>query len=311
MRDTTGPQNYQNLSDRIYYSFWSWKLIKDCPYSFYLNVIKKTPRPKKASKHNAIQGSIPGNQSEDFFRLPINQRDMNFFIDTFDKYWHAFLQKEHVDFAEYARQALKRKKIALKGKTEEELSQLGYKLKYDETKQHCSNLMRLISQLNLHKMPARTELPFNVTLEPAVRKGQVFTPELAIGGRIDLVVELGNNVEEIWDVKAVKSPKSLDSDQLLMYKMGRQAAGKTVRRTGYLHAKQCKAAGIPFQSGHEDRLKKMMRQSMVYYNHNSWPAQYRSWKCGYCDVRQACETFKRREAHKGQVSKLKPGKVSF
>jgi len=299
---------YDDLSKRIYFSFWSWQLIKDCPQSFYLNVIKKAERPRNRSLHNAIQGSIPDAQAEDFFRIPINERDMNFFLDTFTAYWDRFLKENHVDFVAYAKQALKSKKIEIPT-DEEKLHEIGYKLKIEETRHAVSNLMRLMASMGFHKAEVLTQVSFNVTIEPSKESGGVFTPELAIGGRIDMVVSLGGDIEEIWDIKAVKNPSQQDPDQLLIYKMGRQAQGKIVKRTGFLFAKQCKPITKKFTPAHEDRIKKMMRQAMFYYRNDSWPANYRSWKCKWCDVRNHCETYRRRTS--GPLVELKAGKVDF
>lgn len=295
---------YSDLSKRIYFSFWSWALIKNCPHSFYLNVIKKVDRPQGQSKHNAIQGGVPDAMATDFFKLPKQTRDMNFFIERFQHYWDLFLKENAVDFLAYARQYAKSKRMQLPTEDEDNLREFGMKLKYDETKESTSNLMRLLSHMNIHKMDVETQVSFNITLEPAIEKGNMFQPELAIGGRIDMVVTLDANTEEIWDVKAVKSPNNLDSDQLLMYKMGRQAAGKTVKRVGYLHAKQCKAETKKFLPVHEDRLKKLMRQAQVYFKNDSWPANYQEWSCGYCDVRTMCDTFKRRTSGSPELINL-------
>lgn len=309
--DTTGPRNYKDLANRIYFSFWSWNLLKDCPQSFYLRVLCKSDGPKTESKHNAIQGSIPGTQSEVFFRLPIHEREMGFFIDTFDFYWNDFIKNNKVDFAAFALQHIKSEKLDITNTDPVFLHDFGYKIKLDETREHCHNLMKMISSLGLHRAHTETEVPFNVTLEPAREEPGMRTPELAIGGRIDLVVSLGNNNEEVWDVKAVKKPNSLDPDQLLMYKMGRQAMGKVVVRTGYLHAKQGRAEAKKFLPVHEDELRKMMRQSMFYFNNNQWPTNFRKWRCGYCDVRTDCPAWKDKERHDAALSQLKSGKVEF
>jgi len=193
----------------------------------------------------------------------------------------------------------------------QELWDFGLRLKLEETRQACSNLMRLIAGMRIDKMDVATQVSFNVTLEPAKEKGSMFSPELAIGGRIDMVVTLDENTEEIWDIKAVKSPRALDSDQLLMYKMGRQAAGKTIRRVGYIHAKQCKAETKKFLPVHESTLKKLMRQAMVYFNNDSWPANYRSWRCGWCDVRMHCAAYQDRQANDSALKNLTGGKVDI
>lgn len=301
---------YQNLSKRIYFSYWSWNLLKNCPHSFYLNVMVKKERPK-SSMHNALVGGVPDAQATDFFKIPTRQRDMNFFIDTFDSYWNAWLKENPVDFKLVATNELKRREESGLITDPSELEQFGLKFKYIETKDACLNLMKLISHMNLHKMEVTTQVPFNITLEPAVEKGNVFTPELAVGGRIDIVVALDASTEEIWDVKAVKSPSSMDTDQLLIYKMGRQAAGKTIKRVGYLHAKQCKAETKKFLPVHEVQLKKLMRQAMVYFKNNSWPANYIDYRCGYCDVREHCETFKERTANEHSLKGLVQGKVDI
>lgn len=312
MPQPTNP--YADLSRRIYFSYWSWNLIKNCPHSYYLNVIKKEERPK-GSMHNALVGGVPDAQATDFFKIPINQRDMNFFIDTFDSYWNAWIKDNPVDFKLVGEKAIEKameKNSAIEPiKDPEQLKQFGLQLKYAETKDACSNLMRLISHMSLHKMEVQTQVPFNVTLEPMIENGSIFRPELAIGGRIDLVVALDANTEEIWDVKAVKSPGSMDTDQLLIYKMGRQASGKTVKRVGYLHAKQCKAEAKKFLPVHENQLKALMRQAMVYFKNDSWPANYVPWSCGYCDVRERCETFKKKQATESSLKSLIPGKVDI
>lgn len=279
--------------------------------SYYLNVIKKADKKLAKSLHNAIQGSIPDEQATQFFKLPVNERDMNYFIDTFDEFWNAFLAENPVDFGAFATQVCRQKKLPAP-EDPEELRAFGYKLKYEETKEHCFNLMKLLSHLRIHKMEAETQASFNVTLEPASEKNGVFTPELRVGGRIDLVVLLARNEEEIWDIKAVKNPNGLDSDQLLMYKMGRQAQGKIVKRTGYLHAKQCKATAKKFYPAHEEQLKKMLRQAMIYFKQDSWPANYRDWKCGadgYCDVKAKCPKALERAGNNAELVKLMPGKV--
>lgn len=306
----TNPNPYGDLSRKIYFSYWSWNLIKHCPQSYYLNVIKKEDRPK-GSLHNALVGGVPDAQATDFFRIPNGTRDMNFFIDTFESYWQAWIKENFVDFKLVADKALKDKDLTGTITDPDELYQFGVQLKYAETKEACSNLMRLIAHMNLHKMEVQTQVSFNVTLEPAVEQGNVFTPELAIGGRIDLVVALDSQTEEIWDVKAVKSPNSMDTDQLLIYKMGRQAAGKTVRRVGYLHAKQCKAETKKLLPVHETQIKKLMRQAMVYFRNDSWPANYVPWSCGYCDVRTRCETYKKKISNETSLKGMVPGKAEF
>lgn len=89
--------------------------------------------------------------------------------------------------------------------------------------------------------------------------------------------------------------------------MGRQAAGKVIKRTGYLHAKQCKADTKHYLPVHENRLKKLMRQAMIYFNTDSWPANYTKWSCAYCDVRGMCPTFKRKTGGNPEVIKLVGG----
>lgn len=309
--DTTGKHNYSNLKERLYFSFWSWNLLKDCPQSFYLRIILRKEPPKGESKHNAIQGGVPDKQAEDFFKIPVNQRDMNFFLDTFEQYWNQFLQEQPVDWVMYALAHAKKKNIKLASTDPDFLRTFGHNLRKEETREHCTNLMSLISGLRLHEKVVHTQFPFNVTIEPKKESPGMLQPELAFGGRPDLVVELGNNHVEIWDVKAVQSPKQLDQDQLLIYKMGLQMLGKVVDRVGYLHAKQKEVDVKRLTVIDEDALKKSMRQSAYYINSNQWPANYRKWKCSYCDVRQDCHAYQAKQEHDSVLAGLKSGRVDF
>lgn len=328
----------------IYFSFWSWSLLKDCPHSFYLNVIEQVERPKSLDKGNAIQGSIPHSQSEDFFRLPIPQRDMNFFLETFEDYWKKFIKENHVDWMQHGARflkymsretkstvqfwgrkhgiivpekgfpwkELKREQIIAQFQHKQDaLGELGYVTKKAETLEHSKNLMRLVASLELHKRAARTELPFKSIIEPGRSDATGFTPELAIGGRIDLVIDLDENTCEVWDVKGVQDPKNLDIDQLIIYKMGVQAGGKIVRRVGYLDVKNCDAIVKKVLDSHEYQLRKTMRFAATHFKHNQWPANYREWKCKMCDVRSHCQTFQSRLSRSQELADLTPGKVDW
>jgi hypothetical protein len=324
----------------IYFSYWSWSMIKQCPHKFYLNVIVKTPRPEKRDMGNAIQGSIPHAQSEDFFKIPIQQRDMNFFLDTFEQYWNKILKESYVDWdiqgARYLKYMKVRDPFYLKwaaqyripvppsgniykdAKIEQiignhqqhGLAEFGLLAKKAETFEHTKNLMRLIAQLKLHQRTCYTEIPFKVTVEPEKSDANGITPALTLGGRIDLVAEVDTG-EEIWDVKGVKDAKQLDVDQLTIYRMGRRAQGKIVTRVGYLDLKGCKADARRIHDTDEHQLRKQMRFATTYFKTGDWPANYIEWQCKMCDVKEACATYKIRTSTEDLAPAMTPGKVPF
>lgn len=307
-------------SDQVYFSYWSWHLLKDCPLSYKLIVLGGL-RKSNRDTGNAIQGSIPDKMSEVFFALPPTQRDVSFFLDPqkFEQHWSEFLQAERVDWMFQARRYAK-KRPALKADIPEQLkpeqekfwSEWALKLKKAETWQHVTNMVKLITTMGLQHKQTSSQVEFKVQVEPSQTKDGVLIPSLSIGGRIDLVVQEENNVEDIWDVKAVEQPKKLDLDQLIIYRMARRAQGKTVRTVGYLHARQCEIDPKKITDGHEYELRKLMRTSLRYFISNNFPANWRPWWCpNYCDARDICEVHQRHVAGSALLSKIKAGEVSF
>lgn len=314
-----GPPPKDDPRD-LYFSFWSWQLLKNCPLSYKLIVLdKRDVDRKKRDFGTAIQGSVAHAQSEDFFRLPKGQRDMQWFLDTFDAYYKKLVKDNYIDWVAHGIRHLRKRQPYKDMTPEEVVAKLGESRCREEGKESkrketygCTvGLMKLVSAAKLHTLDVRTEVPFRVIVQQASSTGSAYTPSITIGGRIDLVFDITSAMVEIWDVKGIKNPKDLDTDQVLIYRLGMQAQGKAVRRQGYLLLKQEKHKAVQFNVGHANQLFLAMRMASVHFRNNQWPANYKSWKCGWCDVRDLCPTYQNRHGQEEELKKMLPGKVTW
>lgn len=280
------------MQREIYFSYSAWNLLKDCPYSYKLRYVDKVPTVRDGQ--NAIQGNVPGKQAEDFFRFPIDRRNVSFFLETFDHYWNQFtvnsMQVGHDDFIDWhmAGQRLAKKKKMV-GLDRNQLIEFAIRSKYEETKSCSAALASLITLHGFAQWNCETEVPFKMTIHP----DQASDPTILIGGRLDLLLFGPEDFEEIWDFKATKDPPG-NADQLLFYAIARRAMGKKVQKTGFILMKLGRIDERPLTEADEDKLIAEMRKSSLYFDNNYWPANYRKWKCeGYCDMAYACPTAQR------------------
>lgn len=289
--------------------------MKDCPMSYRLNVIDR-PAGKKRDAGHAVQGSIPDILSENFFGMDPKTRDPRYFSDqkVFNETWDKFTAENAIDWAKQAAWYAKKMGVVMPPDWAENVQSLerwrkwAFDLKKTETEQHTRNMVKLITALGLTRMKTQSQVNFRVEIEPARTVDGERVASLSIGGRIDLVVE-DNDVEDIWDVKAVRDVGRLDVDQLIMYRMGRRAQGKIVRTTGYLLARQCKIQTKKITDSHEYELRRLLRVAGTYFRKDVWPANWRPWWCpNYCDVRDSCpEHLKRTQRNEELDEKLKSG----
>jgi len=314
----SAPKYKKPSKDNLYFSFWSWGLLKDCPQSFYLNVIKR-PEKRKRDVGHAVQGSIPDILSENFFAMDPKTRDTRYFLDkkVFSTTWDQFLGSNSIDWLKQAEWYAKKMNMRLPENWQNNAKRWAgwaLELKRKETELHTQNMVKLITALGLVRMKTESQVNFRVELEPERVVDGERIPSLSIGGRIDLVVYDGS-YEDIWDVKAVRDANKLDVDQLIMYRMGRRAEGKIVRTTGYLLARQCKIQKKKITDSHEYELRRLLRVAHSYFRKDVWPANWRPWWCPkYCDVSGACpEHQKRTERNEELDRRLQqgPGKVTF
>lgn len=283
-------------------------MIKTCPHKFKLRVLDKQQIPKisqDAGSH--IHGSVPHAQAEDFFKLPVGERDLNFFDDTFNKYWLKYVNESRVDYAKWGKKSSELTEVPWGYSSWEEY---GYFVKQAEARNASRVLAWLIAQKGLHTRVVRPELPFRVMVEPKSVVGLVEVPGLILGGRIDLVFEAPAGMIDIWDIKAVGDPKKLDDDQLMIYKMGVEGGeGKRVRDLGYMLLKQ--GQYLPCTAGAADltKLRANMRLVRKYFEVGSWPARP-GFYCKFCDVRYFCRQFNRNKVGNNLVDRvLRHGKV--
>lgn len=294
--------------------------MKDCPQSFYLNVINPKPREKvKDDLGFAIQGSIPDILSENFFKMDPKTRDPRYFCDkkVFTTTWDEFVGKNYIDWIKQAHRYAKKLGVKMPDNWQQESKRWedwARDLKLKETELYTQNMVKLITSLGLVNMKTESQVEFRVEIEKQREVDGEMIPSLTIGGRIDLVVHDGD-VEDIWDVKAVENASKLDVDQLIMYRMGRRAQGKTVRTTGYLMARQCRIQGKKITDSHEYELRRLLRVAHSYFRKDVWPANWRPWWCPhFCRVRDDCPTHQARVTRNEELDKKLqqgPGKVNF
>lgn len=274
------------------YSFSAWSTLKDCPKSYELKYIKKIKVPR--DNQNTIQGLIPGKQAEDFFRQPPEARKREFFEETFDKYWEDFV-KESTDQASstYVNWYSLGAKIAHKEKrpmNDATFIDLAFWKKYEESKAASKALSYVLEESGFLLLNAEPEVDF--ILEVTIPEQDLV---LTLVGRMDLLITLSDGREDIWDFKVTKYPTKLDPDQLVLYRLARQHAGKTVRRTGYVLVKQSATQDKEIGDEHGKLLIKSMADSKAFFVNNYWPTNFRDWKCReYCDVRLHCEAAQAR-----------------
>lgn len=291
----------------IYFSFWSWKLLKSCAHSYRLTLFENL-RAEKREAGNAIQGGVPDKMAEDYFGKPLEWRKQNglqWFYDNFEHYWNLWQSQkdtwvswmsdeEMLTVDKLIESGVERKNWpeSLKGKHH-------HRMKKQETIEHIKALVEMINDRNLNDLQVKSQLSFKVQ----IADGNDYV--LSAGGRIDLLFEVTPGVWDIWDMKGVKDPKSNDIDQLIIYKMGMQAQGMVVRNTGFLNMKQKVFDTQPVTAITEAKLRSdmvdMFRKTVA--KGTFWP-NYRKWACGYCDVRDACSTFQEYGNAKGDLDAL-------
>lgn len=309
-----------SLSEEIYLSFWSWSMLKACPQHFKLRILDKKRMEGPDDKGQAIQGGVPHLLSEDFFKKPIGDRDLNWFYENFQSYWDRWCEEitskgDRIDWAHAGKMML--------DKADRERLPLGYKdwvdygkkVKFAETWKHVENLVHLIQANALHEMEVETELPFRVEVDPGVppKDGQPGLPPIKLGGRIDAVFKTSDGFIDIWDLKGVKSDSKVDKDQVLIYKMGMEALGRKVRKTGFLMMKQNKMLPVKLLPAASAALKAQIRMAVRTAMSGNWQPNYNPYTCGYCDVKDHCQAYKALNRGDGlvQLPKNTPGKVEF
>lgn len=291
-------------------SFTRWSRLKECPRSYYLRYVAKVPHLD--DNFHTIAGKLPGKQAELFYRLKPADRKIEFFADTFEERWTEFVLdsndktvgEKYVDWVGQGRRLLK--KLQKAGKAPPDSSwEIGkpsvdflFKLAFETCKADakvCSNALALMIRTHgLFDAEGDTELQFELHIDPE-DDGNVDqnVPRLKIGGFIDLLIRKPDGVE-VWDWKTTKYPDKLDIDQLILYSMVMRASKADVLKVGYLLVRQNRVDRRPVTPAMEYGLRKQLRQVGVYHRGNRWPANFREWKCEYCDVRHSCTEAKER-----------------
>lgn len=262
----------------VYFSFWSWKMLKVCPHQYKLTLYEKL-RPAKMDKGNAIQGGVPDKMAEVFFAMPVAQRQeltLQWFYDQFEYYWNLWTKDAWVDWSKH-NQGEKKK----------------------ETLAHIQNLVQMLNEKHFVDMVCETQKEFK---QKVYEDGEL---TLTVGGRIDCLFEVTSNVWDIWDLKGVKKVEYNDIDQLLIYKMGMTAMGRNIRTVGFLNMKQKqfdpKPAGEAELTALKSKMVDLFKKTVLK---GVFMPIYQAWSCSYCDVRGACATFQEKERSSLQVADL-------
>jgi hypothetical protein len=184
-------------------------------------------------------------------------------------------------------------------------AEFGMAFKYKETYDCYVTMVKLFQMMDLIRAEIRPEYAFRRKIDP----------KITIGGRIDIVHDLPNNICDILDLKGVKSPSKLDVEQLIFYRLGMKAEGKRIRKTGYLLLKHNRPELKNVTEVHEKVLIQNMKRSekMIKSKREiDFPANVRSWKCPhYCDARDFCKPFKAQYGNNEMLRKMQTGKVDF
>lgn len=117
---------------------------------------------------------------------------------------------------------------------------------------------------------------------------------------------------ELWDWKATAKENS-DIDQLIIYQMASRANGRVPHRVGFAYLKKLKLHHEHILPVHELKLRTLMRQLAPMAERAGYPADFASWKCNMCDVKNLCDAYQRHKDKKSliPVSALRPGKISL
>jgi len=281
VRPLAGKNPRKIFPGKAYFSYWSYNLYKTCPKAFDLTVLQSIRLDKKKEgvmDHGYIAvGTIPHNISEIYFADPPGQRNPEIFNE-----WHPmmeeFLEDHWVDWETHTHQDMK---TAIHTCTK--------------------NLWRLIQENDLVEREVLSEENFVQHLDN----------KLVIGGRVDLIVKVDENLYDILDIKATLNPSRLNKEQLLIYKLGLEASGRKVRNVGYLLLRQGRRKDVRVTEAEEYQIKKVMRNFGERIESKEFPANYTWRSCKWCDVKNHCETYKVNTANNQFLSPTQPGVNKF
>lgn len=260
-----------------YFSYWSYSTYSKCPLRYKLQCLDRVAVEKEAMDHGYItQGSVPHDLAETFFHLPIDQRELGFFLDNFETYFNTFVAAHHIDLVKH-----------------------GSINKVKELTLHAvKNQVKLIQQLNLLRAVADPEESFKIQV----------APDLKFGGRVDLIVHAdeANKIIDIYDWKATSNT---DPQQMLFYIAASIKRGFKVRNVAFLLLKEGRPRKVKFDQIILNRLFSAVRHAGQLIDKGHFPPQFSYRACEYCDVGSKCEICKAMLGNKGKL--IPPGKISF
>jgi hypothetical protein len=275
----------------IYFSYWSWKILKTCPYQYRLLVLEHL-RPAIVEKGNAIQGGVPDKMVEDFFAKPVDVRKqltLQWFYDHFEEYWTQFQTdpRGKITWMTPAEEQVHVAALAAEKPIPQQLRRkFNRTLKKKETYDHISNLLDMLASRNLIELRMETQHTFKAKIEETSQY------VLTLGGRIDLLFEVAEGVVDIWDLKGVKREDYNDDDQLGVYKMGILAGGRKVRHCGFLNMKQKHFDDHKIDDAFLRELRlRMIDVFMSTIARGNYTARFDQRTCEYCDVNGSCNTY--------------------
>lgn len=275
------------------FSYSAWSRLKDCAHSYFLRYVQKVPTAQ--DNWYTIVGKVPGRQAEMFFRLPAGERKIEWFAETFDQFWAEQIEgstnpnhQNAIDWVGRGRDLLA--KAGNQDPDTETVFRTAYLDRREETLKTSRSLARLVESQNYLRIEAETELKFEMSVHPG-EDAQPWERQIDFTGYIDLVIKREDSIE-VWDWKATSSPSKLDVDQLVLYWMALQNAGKPISKVGYLLIKQERAETRTVNDAVAYSLRKELRKVGLFFQQNVWPPNVREWKCKMCDVRGRCQAAK-------------------
>lgn len=268
----TDPQNQPK--DQAYFSFWSYGIYCDCPMKYKIIIAGHKRIDQDQVDHGyAARGSVAHELAEAFFKLPPESRPLTFFEDHFQSFFDDFISSHFIDYSLH--------------KNKEEIRKIAYGAVIQQ--------VALIAKHGLVRAKATPEMKFRSEV----------APDLVLGGRIDLVVEVGENLFDIWDWKATRN---VDIQQLLFYIAGLEAQGMQVRKAQFALLKEGRVRALNYNPVLKLQLMKALRDCHQRIQKGQFQAQFNRRTCPRCEAREDCEAYSVLMENEGH---LPTGPVSF
>lgn len=270
----------ESKQKRLYVTPYALFSYEDCPQRYHL---QKTAgrKAETTDQRNAFTGSIVHNCWENFVKLGRTE------------------PSQLLDLVEPTLEIHERKSILLWDSAEEREEFI------ENGVQSLRNSIEIVKNVGLWD-PSNMLAEYQLT--PA-SKFEIAGCPFAVGGRIDLLVQKGNNEVAVLDWKDVKSESTINYAQLGIYQYSLEARGFKVVESAFVLTRMNKfSEKLLDRRGRRDKLDKRLQAFYTGVQFQKFDAKPSIYTCRWCRYKEECnESYTHEEELKQIEAKLGDG----